>query len=251
VNSIYDNASLYNLLAPPNESEHAFFCELAVGAASILEIASGCGSLAARLAVNADVVGIDASAEMVAFSSAAFGDQPRVSFVHADMCDFRLGKPFDLVFAVDNALQHACTDEALFATLKTIDAHLGPQSRAVLQTGLRASESVDALNHTRRKVGSVSDTASGSTFEIFCISNYDTHTRINRRTFEIYRDGLPVAERTLRMRLLDANALQSALAWCGFAIEREFDGRFCPALPNRASGTDHTVRTYECRRRGR
>ncbi|WZB71384.1 class I SAM-dependent methyltransferase [Achromobacter xylosoxidans] len=222
--SIYTDASVYKLLTPQDDAEHAFMCRLAGDAASILELASGCGNLAARLAQRADVTGVDASPEMVALATQAHGDRPGLCFVQGDMRTLRLERPFDLVMAVDNALQHACTDEALYAALGSIRAHMGPRSRALFQTGLREPETIDALNHARQKVGSATD-ASGVTFEIYGTSTFDPATRVNHRVFEIHKDGAKVAERTLSMRILDSAALQQALARAGFRMRARSTSR--------------------------
>jgi SAM-dependent methyltransferase len=250
LSSIYKDSFLYDLLAPPDEAEQAFFCALAADAANVLEIASGCGALAARLALQAEVVGVDASEEMVRFSSDRFARQARVSFIQGDMRSLRLGRQFDLVLAVDNALQHACTDGDLLSTLESIKAHLGPRSRAVFQAGLRGSESIGELNHSRRKVGSVADSASDATFDIFGTSTYDAATRINHRTFEIYENGSLIAERSLTMRILDAAAMQAALTHSGLKIERSFDSFTHAAGSNHSPESGHAVRTYECRASG-
>ena len=213
-------------------------CRLAGDAASILELASGCGNRRA-LAQRADVTGVDASPEMVALATQAHGDRPGLCFVQGDMRTLRLERPFDLVMAVDNALQHACTDEALYAALDSIKAHMGPRSR---ETGLREPETLDTLNHARQKVGSAID-ACGVTFEIYGTSTFDPATKVNHRVFEIHKDGAKVAERTLTMRILDSAALQQALARAGFSIARAFDESGQEVEPQARPGPTH-VRTY-------
>lgn len=247
--SIYSDAAVYKLLTPLDETEHSHFCELAGDAASVLELASGCGALAARLARRAQVVGVDASAEMVALSAQTYADVPRVSFVHADMRALRLDRQFDLVLAVDNALQHACTDEALHETLAAVKAHLGPHSRALFQAGLRSCESIATLSHDRQLVGRAKDPDTGAVYEIHATSVFDAATQVNRRVFEIHRDGAIVSERSLTMRILDASALQAAFARSGLKVERTLDIQARTGQDGSADsfGPSHAMRTYECR----
>ena len=56
------------------------------------------------------------------------------------MRTLRLERPFDLVMAVDNALQRACTDEA--ARRWTRSGRTWGPARALFQTGLREPETM-------------------------------------------------------------------------------------------------------------
>lgn len=98
------DASLY-------DSRHAFVWKLGEAVVEllaprpgerILDVGSGTGHLTARLAAaGAAVLGIDASAEMVAGARAAY---PGLRFEEADVRSFSTAQPFDAVFS--NATLH-------------------------------------------------------------------------------------------------------------------------------------------------
>jgi len=68
----------------------------------ILDLGSGTGHLTARIAeAGASVIGLDASAEMVAQARELY---PEIEFIHADASDFRFNEQFDAVFS--NATLH-------------------------------------------------------------------------------------------------------------------------------------------------
>jgi trans-aconitate methyltransferase len=68
----------------------------------ILDLGAGTGHLTARIAeAGAAVIGIDASADMVAQARQLY---PDIEFIHADASDFRFNEPFDAVFS--NATLH-------------------------------------------------------------------------------------------------------------------------------------------------
>lgn len=68
----------------------------------ILDLGSGTGHLTARIAsTGASVIGLDASAEMVAQARQLY---PDIEFIHADASDFHFNEPFDAVFS--NATLH-------------------------------------------------------------------------------------------------------------------------------------------------
>jgi trans-aconitate methyltransferase len=72
----------------------------------VLDLGCGTGDLAAAIAGRgATVVGLDASAEMLAAARAKY---PEVEFVRGDAADFRFDQPFDTVFS--NAALHWVAD---------------------------------------------------------------------------------------------------------------------------------------------
>jgi SAM-dependent methyltransferase len=73
------------------------------GAASLLELGCGTGSVLARLSSVADVTGLDRSPAML---TAAAEKVPRARLLEGDMREFSLGERFDVVICVFDSLNH-------------------------------------------------------------------------------------------------------------------------------------------------
>ena len=99
----------------------------------ILDLGAGTGHLTARIAeAGATVIGLDASADMVAQAKQLY---PNIDFIHADAAEFRFDEPFDAVFS--NATLHWVKKseeavESISAALKLLrfPAHTQPCSPA-------------------------------------------------------------------------------------------------------------------------
>lgn len=95
----------------------------------ILDLGCGTGHLSARIAESgADVVGIDASAEMI---DRARETSPDCEFIHADARSFSTEEPFDAVFS--NAALHWISEQD--AVLESISDALVPGGRFVAELG--------------------------------------------------------------------------------------------------------------------
>jgi demethylmenaquinone methyltransferase/2-methoxy-6-polyprenyl-1,4-benzoquinol methylase len=68
-------------------------------AGQVLELACGPGVWTPRLLEHAEsLTAVDASPEMLALASSRVGDDPRVSFVNADLFEWRPDRRYDVVF---------------------------------------------------------------------------------------------------------------------------------------------------------
>lgn len=115
----------------------------------ILDLGSGTGHLAARIAeAGATVIGLDASAEMVAQAKQLY---PNIEFIHADASDFQFNEPFDAVFS--NATLHWVkrSEEAV----QSIAACLKRGGRFVAEFGGRGNvrAAIGALQAARDAAG--------------------------------------------------------------------------------------------------
>lgn len=125
------NASLY-------DDRHAFVYEHGAdlidllkpqAGERILDLGCGTGHLTAKIrAAGADVLGIDASAEMVAQARRNFPDLP---FEVADARDYRSNRPFDALFS--NAVLHWIKPPE--AAVETMAVALKPGGRLVVEFG--------------------------------------------------------------------------------------------------------------------
>nr|WP_311170994.1 methyltransferase domain-containing protein [Halobellus sp. ZY16] len=93
----------------------------------ILDLGCGTGHLTARIAdSDAEVVGLDRSAEMIETARERFPDH---RFVQADARDFAFAEPFDAVFS--NAVLHWIDDQE--AVLDSVTDVLRPGGRFVAE----------------------------------------------------------------------------------------------------------------------
>lgn len=110
----------------------------------ILDLGCGTGHLSARIAeAGADVVGLDASEEMIRKARQTHSD---CEFVHADARSFSFEKPFDAVFS--NAALHWIPEQD--AVLESVADALAPDGRFVAELG--GSENVAAIVDAVREV---------------------------------------------------------------------------------------------------
>lgn len=99
--------------------------------ARVVDLGCGNGALTAQIAERGfDVLGIDASAEMIDAAQAMHPDLP---FLQADACTFELDKPADAIFS--NAVFHWIDDEQQDALLSNVAANLAPGGELVCEFG--------------------------------------------------------------------------------------------------------------------
>ncbi len=99
----------------------------------ILDLGSGTGHLTAAIAANgAEVIGLDASTDMV---TSARRQYPTLEFVVGDAASFTLPGHFDAVFS--NATLHWVSDAE--AVVRRVAAHLRPGGRFVAEFGGRGN----------------------------------------------------------------------------------------------------------------
>jgi len=123
----YDElAAWWPLFSPPSHytDEAADLLErlrphVTFGAATLLELGSGGGSLASHLAPHFQLTLTDRSESMLAVSRAA---NPRAEHILADMRSLRLDRQFDVVL-VHDAIMYATTPADVQATLATAATH--------------------------------------------------------------------------------------------------------------------------------
>ena len=110
------------------------YCQrLAEPARSVLDLGCGTGQLAAKLAGDRNVVGVDPAAAMLDIAGRRPGGE-RVTWVQADARTVRLARRFDLVLLTGHAFQVFLTGDDQRAALATIAAHLAPDGRFIFDT---------------------------------------------------------------------------------------------------------------------
>ena len=129
MNGLYDDAELYDLVAPRDELMERFYVEVAGGKArKVLELACGSGRLTLPLAESgARVTAGDLSTKMLTQArTAAKGSGASVGFLELDMRDFDLGVQFDAIVIAANSLMHLLTAEDLGRAFDAVRRHLVP-----------------------------------------------------------------------------------------------------------------------------
>ncbi len=91
------------------------------GAASVLELGCGTGSILARLAPGPTLVGLDRSPEMLAIAASKV---PGARLIEGDMASFSLGERFDVVVCVFDSLNHLVEFEQWRSMFACVHRHL-------------------------------------------------------------------------------------------------------------------------------
>jgi SAM-dependent methyltransferase len=133
-----DNAAFYDHVATGVEGDIAFYVEEAQAAGDpVLELGCGTGRILFPIAeAGRDVVGLDASADMLAIAGEKLARRApdlrsRVQLVRGDMRDFALARRFALVTIPYRAFLHNLSVEDQRRTLARVRDHLAPDGRLV------------------------------------------------------------------------------------------------------------------------
>ena len=133
-----EEAELYDIAFGWDVSEEADWLveRLGAGCRSVLEPGCGSGRMLGALAARApEAVGIDVSAEMVAYARARLGGAAEV--VRADMTDFDLGRRFGGAVSLVSTVG-VLKPAKLEAHLEAMARHLEPGARYLVQQGIDA-----------------------------------------------------------------------------------------------------------------
>jgi len=99
------------------------------GAASLLELGCGTGSILARLDTGARLTGLDRSPEMLAKAAAKV---PGAQLVEGDMSSFDLGRRFDVIVCVFDSVNHLLDVGSWVSLFACVHAHLAEGGLFVL-----------------------------------------------------------------------------------------------------------------------
>lgn len=112
---------------------------LAEQVGSVLDLGCGTGLLAAALAGQREVFGVDSAPAMLEIARNRPGGSA-VTWIEADVRSLRLGRRFELVVMTGHAFQCLLTDADQRALCETIAAHLAPQGRFIFDSRNPARE---------------------------------------------------------------------------------------------------------------
>ncbi|MDP6343867.1 MAG: class I SAM-dependent methyltransferase [Alphaproteobacteria bacterium] len=131
-------AQFYDFDNPSNPG-HDYCRQLAKDARSVLDLGCGTGRLAADLAAERSVVGVDPASAMLDVARQRPGGD-RVTWVEADARTVRLGRQFDLVLLTGHAFQVFITEEDQRSVCATIAEHLTAGGQFIFDSRNPAAE---------------------------------------------------------------------------------------------------------------
>jgi len=233
------SAALYDLIDGPlcPDSEATFYRTLAIGTETpILDLGAGTGRLTFALAeAGHEVVGIDISDDMLAVArrkldAADEAVKTRVSFVQADIREFELGRPFDLVIASYRIFNFLLSDNSRSRFLAKLHRHLSGGGRAII-------DSWGAFNDDHRLRPAIQNrkmivNVEGSPFNVartFKSNRVDHDSRIAEFTvsYEILdKEGkiLKSRDESLELRWCLPDEMRALLIGHGFRVVAELGG---------------------------
>ena len=191
---------------------------LAAGARAVLDLGCGTGLLAAALAEDRDVVGVDPAAAMLDIARRRPGGD-RVTWVQSGAQDVRLGRRFDLVVLTGHAFQVFLTDEDQGAVLATIAAHLAPEGRFIFDTRNPAAEAWRAWTpeRSRRRL----DHPAFGPVDAWTDADHDSATGVvaYRTHYEIIESGRSLTASS-QIRFTAREPLAALLGQAGLVVDR-------------------------------
>jgi SAM-dependent methyltransferase len=223
---LYDHPHLYDLAFPdPNETliemcRAAFKRYLPVPPRSLLDI--GCGNgrhLEVLSASIPDGWGIDLLESNIAYARSRGRS---CVFRVGDMRTVRLGRTFDAVTCLGNALSYLLTDEVLAQGVATFDAHAQPGSLLILDL-LNAGCYLDGDGFRERIEGRIETRE--FTAESTAVHRLDRLARRLKRTRTWQITGQPDVVDTAEYRLLYPEEIRRFLEAGGFEVLAMYDNR--------------------------
>lgn len=190
---------------------------LAAEAQSVLDLGCGTGELAAALAENRSVTGVDPAGAMLDIARMRPGGDA-VSWVEADARHVRLGQRFDLIVLTGHVFQVFLTEDDQRAVLSTIAAHLKPQGRFIFDSRNPAIRTWE--NRTRRNTLHRLDHPDLGPIEAWNEPSFDENTSIltYENGFRVLATGQEFAG-TAQIRFTPQEELEDLIAAAGLQVE--------------------------------
>ncbi|HEV8532151.1 MAG TPA: class I SAM-dependent methyltransferase [Methylomirabilota bacterium] len=223
---LYDRPDLYDLVFPdPGETlvgmcRQAFARYLPSPPTSLVDLGCGNGHHLVLLGASiAECWGVDVLESNIAFarsrgSSCVFRD--------GDMRTVRLGRTFDAVICLGNALSYLLTDEELAQGVATFDAHARPGSLLVLDL-LNARCYLDGDGFRERIEGRIE--TPDFTADSVAVHRLDRLTRRLKRTRTWRTPRQPDVVDVAEYRLLYPEEIRRLLGAGGFEVLAMYDNR--------------------------
>jgi ubiquinone/menaquinone biosynthesis C-methylase UbiE len=202
----------------------------------VVELGVGNGRIAIEAARQGKpIIGVDCSAEMLRLCQerAEAADVAHLLIlVHADIRDFTLPEPAQLISMPSYAIGHLVTLEDKQSGLRHIYSQLSPGGQLIFDHFVFSPENVQRYRAARLQ-GKYSDAATGHDVLVWMASHYESETQMIRMIFwtdELDGDGVLLRRkyRCLSFSWLEPDQARVLLEECGFTIETvygDFDRR--------------------------
>lgn len=227
MNSLYDDADLYDLVAPRNADMERFYVETASETGRrVLELGCGSGRFTVPLAASgADVTAIDISPTLLDRARQALADKGlNASLAQLDMRDFDFDQKFDAILIAANSLLHLHSHDDFSRAFTAIHRHLGPSgvfafdifvpSAAMLSRGADQRQPMGTFTHARLGPVTVEETIA-----------YDPTTQISRADWYWSTETQMDFHHTrLDLRQIDPQELPLLLELGGLQLRDRFVG---------------------------
>jgi ubiquinone/menaquinone biosynthesis C-methylase UbiE len=214
---------------------------------AVLEIASGTGRVAIRLAQEGvNVVGLDLSARMIEVARRKSAGIQTMQWVQADMRSFELGRAFDLAMIPGHAFQNLNSPQDQAACLESIRRHLKPGGLLVVHLDHQDFVWLGELLGER---GGVFEPAeqfrhpkTGRTIRTFRAWSYEpsTQTAICQTAWEAIGENGEVIDRwetePIRLHCVFRFEMEHLLARIGFTVEAVYGDFFRHPLEDKSPG---------------
>lgn len=223
---LYREPHLYDLVFPDTDETTATMVRTAIqrhlpGAPrSLLDVGCGTGRhLEAMARTIPECVGVDLLESNIAYARSV---RAGITFGVGDMRTLRLGRTFDVITCLGNALSYALTDADLAATVSAFAAHAHAGTLLAVDV-LNARAYLEGAGFEHRIEGRV-DTAH---FQATSVSLHylDRAARRLTRTRTWRIAGRPNVEDYAEYRLLAPDEVRTLLAHAGFALLGLYDNR--------------------------
>jgi SAM-dependent methyltransferase len=225
-NLLYSRPPLYDLVFPDADETTGKMVRTAIGRylpgvpRSMLDVGCGTGRhLEALARTIPECYGVDLLESNVSYARSV---RAGITFQVGDMRTVRLGRTFDLVTCLGNAMSYALTDEDLTDTVSTFAAHAHAGTLLVVDP-LNARTYLEADGFEERIEGHV-DTPEFKAASV-SLHELDRKARVLKRTRTWHIVGQADVEDYAEYRLLLPEEAQQLLETGGFQVLSMYDNR--------------------------
>lgn len=218
---VYKDPELYEAIYKNKNDDFPFYAHWAKKSGpNVLELACGTGRLAAPLIqAGYNYTGLDISPEFINWCRARFNNNS--TFVMGDMRNFDLNQKYNLIFIGFNAFLHLETEKQALECLHSVQKHLAPQGRFLLDIFVPQAEFL-YREKRRYRVKFINHPRNGKC-TIFEKNFYDDQTEINHiQWFFEEEQGEKIEQYNFNMRMYFPDTMDRILHDSEYFIEEKW-----------------------------